>query len=375
MDMPSAGDGESVDGPFSWVRRLLDDAENVNAYLWRLVAAESTVGIQLSLVAIHGVFWYFFVREVSTKWLGPYLKRQYYVQFFTTCSQATFRNGYYLDLDREQAFDLTVHIGAVLVQHLVGGALCVPAMIFANPWATALAIHGALCEAGWEASDIVMRTWQLLFGGREGRRKNPRNLVLILFGHHLMGQLMVVPMNLYHRDDRDYHELVLELQFAAFFAGFAQLSGYTLRLGVPSDFRLMRFSVTLTLALVLWSRGLRYVVVGSRLIAKLRAADEPRMLACGAFVLLVMAVFNVFVVIDCWKKFVKFNFKSHVPGTCACHPLVDGLFVPPAAKEPAPPRDRRRRNRAYALRSPPPGAQPPADGRFGAVRRRAGRTT
>ncbi|KAH8085608.1 hypothetical protein JL720_7597 [Aureococcus anophagefferens] len=157
-------------------------------------------------------------------------------------------------------------------------------------------MHGGLCEAGWEVSDIVSRGGQLLFGGERGRKRNPRNLVLILAGHHLMGQLMVVPMNLRHRGSRDYHEMIMLLQFAAFWAGFFQLYGYTLDLDVPAQFRRMQMSVSVTLGAVLWSRGFRYVVVGRRLLAALDG--EPRMRACGALVLSIMGIFNAFVIFD-----------------------------------------------------------------------------
>ena len=310
------------------------------ALVGRLFAAESTLEIQLTLVAIYALFWYHFVEKASAR-LGDYLKKQPYVHDFTYLSQRTFRSGYYVDLSREQAFDLTLFVGAVLCQHLVGGALCLPSVLGgAGSLATSLAMHGGLCEAGWEVSDIVSRGGQLLFGGERGRKRNPRNLVLILAGHHLMGQLMVVPMNLRHRGSRDYHEMIMLLQFAAFWAGFFQLYGYTLDLDVPAQFRRMQISVSVTLGAVLWSRGFRYVVVGRRLLAALDG--EPRMRACGALVLSIMGIFNAFVIYDCGKKFMKFcgppKLRRRFTSSAALVDAPSDGAPPPAS----PPRLRRR---------------------------------
>ena len=43
-----------------------------------------------------------------------------------------------------------------------------------------------------------------------------------------MGVSMILPMNVYFRDNRDYHEMVFLLQFGAFVAMFSQAYGYTL---------------------------------------------------------------------------------------------------------------------------------------------------
>ena len=70
------------------------------ALVGRLLAAESTLEIQLILVAIYALFWYHFVEKASAQ-LGAYLKTQPYVHDFTYLSQRTFRSGYYVDLSRE----------------------------------------------------------------------------------------------------------------------------------------------------------------------------------------------------------------------------------------------------------------------------------
>ncbi len=61
----------------------------------------------------------------------------------------------------------------ILLQHQIGALLVVPAMVGAlqPELASALALHGALCEVGMELQDAVVRIYDVLFFGEEGKMR------------------------------------------------------------------------------------------------------------------------------------------------------------------------------------------------------------
>lgn len=103
------------------------------------------------------------------------------------------KSSFFIDFDTETAYEFACLFLAIMVQHGVGGLLCVPALVPAlgvpAHVATALACHGALCEAGWELQDILSRLFQVCCT-KEGARNNPTALLVILGIHHTMGLSM-----------------------------------------------------------------------------------------------------------------------------------------------------------------------------------------
>merc|ERR1719384_2846853 len=135
----------------------------------------------------------------------------------------------HIKLDRDEVFTLCCEFMVILMQHGVGGALCIPSLLGMLPgWASSLACHGALGEVGYEVQDTVERLYDRLFGGPAGKARQQTVILILLGVHHAMGMLLVVPMNLYFGDNVYYHELVFLLQFAAFTACALQQFGYTL---------------------------------------------------------------------------------------------------------------------------------------------------
>ena len=63
----------------------------------------------------------------------------------------------------------------ILLQNQIGALLVVPAMVGAlqPELASALALHGALCEVGWELQDAVVRIYDILFCGEDGKCASP----------------------------------------------------------------------------------------------------------------------------------------------------------------------------------------------------------
>ena len=69
---------------------------------------------------------------------------------------------------------LVMLVAAILCVHLTGGLLCVPALLATRPSSlvVALAAHGSLVEAGWELSDVFVRSPGVL--GLRARGAAPR---------------------------------------------------------------------------------------------------------------------------------------------------------------------------------------------------------
>ena len=108
----------------------------------------------------------------------------------------------------EEAFDFACLFVGIITQHAIGGALCCASVfnLASVSLATTLAGHGAMCEVGWELQDVVVRAYQLVFGGSGGKAKNPTPLLVILAIHHSMGLGMAIPMNLSFASEPYYHE-------------------------------------------------------------------------------------------------------------------------------------------------------------------------
>merc|ERR1719230_87189 len=74
---------------------------------------------------------------------------------------------------KDEFFSFVCRMLAVLLQHGLGGLLCIPAVLGFEGPAAAAARHGALSEAGWELSDTIQRLWQVTLGSARDRAENP----------------------------------------------------------------------------------------------------------------------------------------------------------------------------------------------------------
>ena len=88
--------------------------------------------------------------------------------------------------------------------------------------------------------------------GELDRARNRGSVVFFAVCHHIMGTSMILPMNLYFRDSRDYHELVFLLQFGAVISFYAQAYGFTLDVTTRAGLRSVRRAVAWTFVSVLW---------------------------------------------------------------------------------------------------------------------------
>merc|ERR1739848_645192 len=56
-----------------------------------------------------------------------------------------------------------------------------------------MANHGALCEIGTEVQDVLLRIYELSFGGEKGRKKTPISLWIATIAHHSVACCLVLP--------------------------------------------------------------------------------------------------------------------------------------------------------------------------------------
>jgi len=268
---------------------------------------------QLALTALWGVIWFVSIKTAAKKIFEPFIKSMPWCKQWTDLNRQTFKTAFMIEYETsEEVFQAACLFLAIICQHAVGGFLCLPSMLgYTGSIVSALACHGALCEAGWEFQDVCERLYQLMFEGESGKKKNPTPLLVILCLHHTMGLSMVVPMNMYYGSNTYYHEFVFLLQGAAFIACLSQNYGYTLNCKTSSGLTQMKVCVSITLVTMLWSRLLRYSFVGFKLISTFYADDNKPMLYCGGSVLCLMSMLNILFVLDAVGKFAKFMKMTH----------------------------------------------------------------
>lgn len=278
-----------------------------------LLYCEGTLQTQLVLAAFWALIWFGAIKASAKMVFEPFVRKQTWCQQWTELSKKTFKSAFFVEFKTdEETFECACLFLAILCQHAVGGALCIPSVLgFTGPIISAMACHGALCEAGWELQDACERLYQVAFGGEAGKAKNPPALLTILGLHHSMGLSMVIPMNMVYGDNRHYHEFVLLLQGAAFVAMLSQNYGFTLDVWSVSGLRQMKACVTVTLVTMLWSRLFRYAFIGYSLISTFVADGNAAMTYGGGSVLGLMGMLNCLFVMDACGKFLKFIKMKH----------------------------------------------------------------
>ena len=170
-----------------------------------LVHAAPTLKAQVACALIHAVFWSVMLSWVFPVFFGPLVRIAgvFSNDNFMLMTKHTLRKVFMIDTgnDRALLFSFAVLFQGVIVQHGIGGALCIPSVFgltddkyswgISPSLATTLAVQGALCEVGWERQDTLLRVFQLLFGGDLGRKFNPPAFLVLLALHHTAAQLFV----------------------------------------------------------------------------------------------------------------------------------------------------------------------------------------
>lgn len=231
-------------------------------FLRELINCAPIIHVQLLELALLTAIFFPLMHYIKKSIVVPFMRRLPIVmqEDFGRRSQQSVKTTLFTDINKNEAFHVGCQIISVLFLHILGGCLCIPS-VFKLGWispetAVTLACHGALVEAGWELQDTILRGYQICVAkpkravptepqksvlgkakllatefahrivivGRQGHLLSPEidddpvvNPVAILITiamHHVAGQLLIIPMNLYYRSNAIYHEMIFLLLFA-----------------------------------------------------------------------------------------------------------------------------------------------------------------
>lgn len=198
------------------------------------------------------------------------------------------------------------------IQHLVGGLLCVPAIVpgfcgLDPSVAASLACLGILSEIGWEIEDIL--TWIYKhFATPNGKDKVPNVMLIMLSIHHSLTTLLGLPMILHYRDLKILHWLCFDLQAAA--AISAMVTEYTKLLDMtnPQQLRQFQFLTFLCLVVMIVTRGFHWLYLSGKFMIIWYQEERWIFLLVGTPVILVFSLLINWVVCieSYYKRFVKF---------------------------------------------------------------------
>jgi len=278
------------------------------AFLLRLLSCESSLDVQIVLLAFQTVFWCLCRRFLVRTVIRPFIKRHPMSQQYGELCQRTL-GSFDVHMSFEQAYDTGLLIVAASFQNVVGGALTLPAFLgFRGGLVATLARHGALCELGEEMQDGLRHIWEVTFGGKEGRARNPPVLLVLALLHHMAGMCFVIPMNLYYPENYSYFKMVFMLQGAAGSALLAQQMGFLLDVRTISGMRYMRWMTAGIAVISLYTRGFGYLFASVELFNDLRPTSSTWFLTVGVFAATCMATFNLLIVKDAVLRARKFCF-------------------------------------------------------------------
>jgi len=301
---------------------------------WRdLLFARPVLEVQVVLILLHAILWY-----VVISWLlPPHILSLIDRLKSKTCYLETQRYALRkLLATREDEEDplpgFLTYFHGVIVQHFAGALLCLPSLLgcASAPVASALACHGALIEVGWEIQDSLMRIKEMTWDGEAGRRRNPTKLVVPMFMHHVLAQILVVPMNLYYHDCKLYHEAIFVLQGIAVFSYACQHFGYTCDINVAKELRQLRVATTASLVAITWSRGIHSTYLWYALLTLIYSEGRHALFWVAVFPVICMSLFNAIMVMDCCQKFSKIVLKVPVkdpPTTTATMTTTNAVLL------------------------------------------------
>ena len=276
----------------------------------QLLSAAPSLVVQITLAILHATALYFAIDALLNHVIRPWAIKQPWIEQVITLNQKTLSSAFHIDVDRKGSLEAGVTMVIIGLQHGIGGLLCVPAVLGLWPddlsLVQSLVCHGALVEVGWELQDSAVRAYEIMYGGESGRKKNPPSLCIIMAMHHVMGQCMVIPMNLHFRENAHYHEFVFLLQAAAAIATLLQQYGYTQDVRTEDGLRKVKASVAIVFAVMFYSRGVRFVYLAYQLFGAICEEGSTVLLVLGCLSLCTMSFFNVLFLTDAYKKVSKF---------------------------------------------------------------------
>ena len=207
--------------------------------------------------------------------------------------------------------DLWAWNQTLAIQHLIGGAVCLPAVIPGHfgldpSVAASLACLGILSEMGWEIEDQLTWIYKRFFT-KGGKEKVPNLLLVILGIHHSMTTILGLPMVLNYRYLPELHWLCFDLQAAA--AISLMVTEYTKLLDITKHSQLRQFqSLTFFgLCIMIVTRGFHWVYLCGSLLVNFHGEGRWGFLIVGTIISALFSLFNYsFCIEPYYKRFVKF---------------------------------------------------------------------
>ena len=284
---------------------------------------------QLTLLMLNALMWYAWISFAPKYIFEPYVSAQAWKNHWTHRHERSLKAMGIEFRSNQDVFVWACGFLAIACQHFVGGALCLPSVLGlgGHTATTALACHGAMCEVGWEVQDLFRSCQELLFEGEGGKAKNPARILVLKGFHHMLALSMVIPMNLYYRESEEYHEFVFLLQFAAAIAVACTNYGYTLDVNTAGGLAKMKGVVTVTWVVMVYSRVIRFAIVGWSLLGLLR--EDRIMYFAGLGALCLMCIFNALITFDATAKLVKFIGMNHKEESAQLHETADVVICSP----------------------------------------------
>ena len=199
----------------------------------------------------------------------------------------------------------------IYLQHFIGGALCLPAVLGYNqPWACSLACLGVLSEMGWEMSDmadiVITRSTAI-----DGKERIPDTLVMIMTIHHSMTLTLGLPLVMKYRNLRELHLLTFNLQWAAALAIGANEYCKTLDLNDMRQLWTFRIMNGICFGIMAWMRGVYWLYLCFQLHTRLYDDGEYTMFCVGIVITILITGFNFLLCIYPFgKKMLKFGSRN-----------------------------------------------------------------
>ena len=199
-----------------------------------LLLSAPRIDVQISLVIFHIIIWFILVNYIFIPIASRLIRCLNCKEQFIRCHLDAYKKmGLEVGDNEDEEIEFIAWWEGTILQHGIGGALCAPSALgmgylFPTGIATAMACHGSLSELGCELEGMLLAIYEVTFGGEKGRKKNPMTLWIALIIHHTCSICLVVPLNIYYRNNVYYHEMYMWLQYATFLAFAIQQYGYTL---------------------------------------------------------------------------------------------------------------------------------------------------
>lgn len=241
----------------------------------RILRSEQTFFVQLVSVSILAVV-VFVALQICNKVVERVTRGAAYVPTVVAVGKHKLKNMLGMDVSDELSLNFWVEMWGICLQHAIGGALCLP--ILYPSWfpgvshASALAMMrwGALCEVAWEVTDVLKRIYERCFLPN-GADLQPNTLLYLIFCHHSLSTLLVVPANVLYgnilendesminRYKMAYPEFIFSMQAAAAIALLVLQYTQALDLKKSASALSQMFWLSIfSLVIMLWTRGIHY---------------------------------------------------------------------------------------------------------------------